>query len=218
MTFLSSLFADNSLLSETALAGLGLGIVQGFGGFEHTACVLPLMTKDLKQNMAVSIVWGMSHSFGVLGLTLGLFALKHLTGLSIVQKVADSLFGVSLVLIGTWALLKTSCNHDHNPSETASLLESGKAHQPRLVAACSTGVLHGLSGCGCVFAVLPAAALGTWKFLGVYASAFSIGTILGSIGFGFALTAVASRLVAFAGSLISIIVGLGWIAHVVIEH
>ena len=218
------------MTAETILGGFALGLMQGFGGFDHAACILPLLSKETGSNISVAVAWSLAHSAGVLILSVLLFFLKAKTGLALMERLADSLFGITLVIIGGMSLFKLLPEKAHTHSHCCShhkdscdesiepLIEPSVPVSGSIVKAMSLGILHGVSGCSCAIAVLPALGISSISALSRYALAFGGGAVVGSVCFALLVGWLMSRRVQFLGGLLSVVVGTYWIAHVLRHH
>lgn len=183
------------MLTNSAIGGFLIGIVQGFGGLDHGLCLVQMMGKSARTLLLPGILWGLSHSIGVLAICTLLFVMK-LYGLSMVYIAADYIFGATLIAIGAVSLLqslwKSNHNHDH-PSDTETHSEDKSPlsemsplvpkSNVKLLVVCWTGLIHGFSGCSCLGGVLPAFGLSSWSLLGIYAASFLLGSVIGALLF-----------------------------------
>lgn len=219
------------------LAGLSAGALHVLSGPDHLAAVAPLADADRRAAWRTGLAWGLGHGGGVLGLgLLGLLAARALP-LESISLVAEVLAGLSLILVGGWALrraLGIEVAHEHHTHDGTPPVSHTHPHLHRIHdaqpghghshAAAGIGLIHGLAGAGHLAGALPALALGTGAgaaYLGAYllaavvvmtAFAGGIATVraqLGDVGDG---ARGLARGFSLALGTITIAVGVGWLA------
>ena len=208
------------------LTGILAGFVHVVSGADHLIAMAPSAITSPKIALRNSISWGLGHSTGVFFLAfLGIF-IKDITPLDKFSNLAEFLVGISLLIIGAFAL-KNSLNlnihshsHQHDGVAHHHLHFHNKAqkkHNKHSHALTGLGLLHGMAGGSHFLAVLPALALPIPNAF-AYLISYLIGSLV-SMGLFNCLISVSilnagkkfiRRIVAFAGGL-SLAMGLFWV-------
>jgi ABC-type nickel/cobalt efflux system permease component RcnA len=225
-------------LVMAAAAGLGAGILHTWTGPDHMAALSPLAVARGRKAWGLGVRWGIGHSAGALALAgLGLLARESLK-LEVVSSWGERAVGLSLVLVGVWALIRArrthlhTHRHAHDGSEHVHLHAHvpGRGHEPSPEvarphvhghAALGFGFLHGIAGGSHLWAALPALALpvsGAVAYLG----GFALGCVAAMGAYAGTLGAVLERFPDRAGTLhrrvltaaagLAIVVGVWWLA------
>ena len=215
------------------LTGILAGFIHVVSGADHLIAMAPSAINNPKIALKNSFSWGLGHSSGVVLLAVLAIFIKDITPLNKFSNIAEFLVGISLLLVGVFAIKNSfqvwmhSHSHEHENGVAHqhyhfhSKEQKNKKHSHALT---GLGLLHGIAGGSHFLAVLPALAL---PFLN--ASAYLISYLIGSLISMNVFTCLISfttfnagkkfinRLIAFAGGL-SFSMGLFWIqksAHLV---
>jgi len=184
-------------------------------GPDHLAAVTPLAIDSRKKSWIIGFSWGLGHTMGMI-LIGGLFILfKEFLPVEAISKHSETVIGVLLIGIGSWAILRIYIRHrhrnrphphfhnkpflyahihkhTHNHSPVPSQ-NHGHEHQPNgtlkqnAFTALSIGIVHGFAGFSHLFALLPSLALPTIWASVIYIIAFASGTIMAMMIFAFLL-------------------------------
>ena len=209
------------------LTGILAGFIHVVSGADHLIAMAPSAINNPKIALKNSFSWGLGHSSGVVLLAVLAIFIKDITPLNKFSNIAEFLVGISLLLVGVFAIRNSFQVWMHSHSHKH---ENGVAHQhyhfhskeqkninKHSHALTGLGLLHGIAGGSHFLAVLPALAL---PFLN--ASAYLISYLIGSVISMNIFTCLVSfttlnagkkfinRLIAFAGGL-SFSMGLFWI-------
>ena len=208
------------------LTGILAGFIHVVSGADHLIAMAPTAITSPKTAIRNSISWGLGHSSGVIFLAFLAIFIKDITPLDKFSNFAEFLVGISLLIVGVFAI-KNSLNlnihshsHQHDGVAHNHLHFHSKAlkkHNKHFHAITGLGLLHGIAGGSHFLAVLPALALPIPN-----AFAYLISYLIGSL---FSMTLFTSlisittlkagqrfirRLIAFAGGL-SFSMGLFWL-------
>ena len=208
------------------LTGILAGFIHVVSGADHLIAMAPSAINNPKIALKNSFSWGLGHSSGVVLLAVLAIFIKDITPLNKFSNIAEFLVGISLLLVGVFAIKNSfqvwmhSHSHEHENGVAHqhyhfhSKEQKNKKHSHALT---GLGLLHGIAGGSHFLAVLPALAL---PFLN--ASAYLISYLIGSLISMNVFTCLISfttfnagkkfinRLIAFAGGL-SFSMGLFWI-------
>ena len=215
------------------LTGILAGFIHVVSGADHLIAMAPSAINNPKIALKNSFSWGLGHSSGVVLLAVLAIFIKDITPLNKFSNIAEFLVGISLLLVGVFAIKNSfqvwmhSHSHEHENGVAHqhyhfhSKEQKNKKHSHALT---GLGLPQGIAGGSHFLAVLPALAL---PFLN--ASAYLISYLIGSLISMNVFTCLISfttfnagkkfinRLIAFAGGL-SFSMGLFWIqksAHLV---
>ncbi|KAF4676292.1 hypothetical protein FOL47_006448 [Perkinsus chesapeaki] len=112
----------------------------------------------------------------------------------------------------------------------AEAASSGRGQASLIWLTLTTGVIHGLSGCGHIFGILPALALHRWQLFCGYIVTFCIGCCIGMGAFCVLISAASKSLVqrfqrpelpsdlAFWCGVVAVIFGIVWVTVVLLWH
>ena len=209
------------------LTGILAGFIHVVSGADHLIAMAPSAINNPKVALKNSFSWGLGHSSGVVLLAVLAIFIKDITPLNKFSNIAEFLVGISLLVVGIFAIKNSFQVWMHSHSHKH---ENGVAHfhyhfhskeqkniNKHSHALTGLGLLHGIAGGSHFLAVLPALAL---PFLN--ASAYLISYLIGSVISMNIFTCLVSfttlnagkklinRLIAFAGGL-SFSMGLFWI-------
>ena len=214
-------------MQAVILTGIVAGFVHVISGADHLIAMTPSAINSPKIALRNSFSWGLGHSSGVLLLAVLALLIKDITPLNIFSNIAEFLVGISLIVVGVFAI-KNSFQlslHTHSHKHLNGInhrhyhfhLKEQKKNKKHSHALTGLGLLHGIAGGSHFLAVLPALALSFAN-----ASSYLISYIFGSIicmnifTFLISFTTFNSdqkfikRLIVFAGGL-SFSMGLFWI-------
>ena len=192
-------------------------------GPDHLAAVTPLAINSRKKSWMIGFSWGLGHTIGMLLIGLLFILFKELLPFEAISKHSETIIGVLLIGIGSWAILRIYIRHRHRnrphphfhnkPFLYAHIHKHrhnhapvpsqnhGHEHQPdgtvkqNAFTALSIGIVHGFAGFSHLFALLPSLALPTIWASVTYIVAFASGTIMAMMLFAFLLGIVAFQLV-----------------------
>ena len=208
------------------LTGILAGFIHVVSGADHLIAMAPSAITYPKIAFRNSISWGLGHSSGVIFLALLAIFIKDITPLDKFSNFAEFFAGISLLLVGVFAVKNSlhlnihSHSHKHDGVAHHHLhfhSKDEKKHNKHSHALTGLGLLHGMAGGSHFLAVLPALALPVYS-----AFAYLISYLIGSLvcmNLFTCLISVATlnasqkfirRLIAFAGGL-SFSMGLFWV-------
>ena len=214
-------------MQAVILTGILAGFVHVVSGADHLIAMAPAVINSPKIALKNSFSWGLGHSSGVVLLSVLAIFVKDITSLNKFSYVAEFLVGISLLIIGVFAIKNSFQLSIHSHSHKH---DNGVAHQhyhfhinkePKnnnhSHALRGLGLLHGIAGGSHFLAVLPALALPVTN-----ACLYLISYLFGSLVSMNLFTCLVSfttfkagqkflkRLITFAGGL-SFSMGLFWI-------
>ena len=210
------------------LTGILAGFVHVISGADHLIAMAPSAITSPKIATRNSISWGVGHSSGVIVLAVLAIFIKDVTPLNKFSNYAEFLVGISLLIIGFFAIKNSfhlnihshSHSHQHNGVAHHHLhfhSADGKKHNKHFHALTGLGLLHGLAGGSHFIAVLPALALPLPNAI-AYLISYLSGSLASMILFTCLISVATlnagqkfiSKLIAFAGGL-SFSIGLFWV-------
>ena len=207
------------------VTGILAGFIHVVSGADHLIAMAPSSITSPKIAARNSISWGLGHSSGVIILAFLAIFIKDIAPLSKFSNFAEFLVGISLLVVGVFAIRNSlhlnihSHSHQHNGVAHHHLHfhsddQKKNKHSHALT---GLGLLHGLAGGSHFLAVLPALALPLPNAL-----AYLISYLSGSLASMILFTCLISvttlnagqkfirSLIAFAGGL-SFSMGLFWV-------
>ena len=207
------------------VTGILAGFIHVVSGADHLIAMAPSSITSPKIAARNSISWGLGHSSGVIILAFLAIFIKDIAPLSKFSNFAEFLVGISLLVVGVFAIRNSlhlnihSHSHQHNGVAHHHLHfhsddQKKNKHSHALT---GLGLLHGLAGGSHFLAVLPALALPLPN-----AFAYLISYLSGSLASMILFTCLISvttlnagqkfirSLIAFAGGL-SFSMGLFWV-------
>ena len=208
------------------LTGILAGFIHVVSGADHLIAMAPSSITSPKIAARNSISWGLGHSSGVIFLAFLAIFIKDITPLSKFSNFAEFLVGISLLIVGFFAIRNSlhlnlhSHSHQHNGVAHHHLhfhSEGQKKHNKHSHALTGLGLLHGLAGGSHFLAVLPALALPLPNAF-AYLISYLSGSLLSMVLFTCLISVTTlnagqkfiRRLIAFAGGL-SFSMGLFWV-------
>ena len=208
------------------LTGVIAGFVHVVSGADHLIAMVPSAITSPKIAIRNSLSWALGHSSGVVFLAVLAIFIKDITSLNKFSNVAEFLVGISLLMVGVFAIKNYfhlnihSHSHHHNGVAHHHLhfhSKEEKKHTKHSHALTGLGLLHGIAGGSHFLAVLPALALPLPNAF-VYLTAYLMGSLVSMNLFTFLISFTTvnagqkfiRRLIAFAGGL-SFSMGLFWV-------
>ncbi len=213
-------------MQAVILTGIVAGFVHVVSGADHLIAMAPAAINNPQKALKNSFSWGLGHSSGVLLLAFLAIFIKDITPLNKFSSIAEFLVGLSLLIVGVFAIKSSFQLSIHSHSHKH---ENGIAHRhfhfhvkeqksnKHSHALTGLGLLHGIAGGSHFLAVLPALALPlTSAFL--YLISYLIGSLISMNLFTCLISFTTfkasqkfiKRLIAVAGGL-SFSLGLFWI-------
>ena len=213
-------------MQAVILTGLVAGFVHVVSGADHLIAMAPAAINNPQKALKNSFSWGLGHSSGVLLLAFLAIFIKDITPLNKFTNIAEFLVGISLLIVGVFAIKNSFQLSIHSHSHKH---ENGIAHRhyhfhvkeqknnKHSHALTGLGLLHGIAGGSHFLAVLPALALPLTSAC-LYLIAYLIGSLISMNLFTFLISFTTfkasqkfiKRLIAVAGGL-SFSLGLFWI-------
>ena len=207
------------------VTGILAGFIHVVSGADHLIAMAPSSITSPKIAARNSISWGLGHSSGVIILAFLAIFIKDIAPLSKFSNFAEFLVGISLLVVGIFAIRNSlhlnihSHSHQHNGVAHHHLHfhSDDKKHNKHSHALTGLGLLHGLAGGSHFLAVLPALALPLPNAL-AYLISYLSGSLVSMILFTCLISVTTLNagqkfirsLIAFAGGL-SFSMGLFWV-------
>ena len=208
------------------LTGILAGLVHVVSGADHLIAMAPSAITSPKIAIKNSISWGLGHSSGLIFLAVLAILVKDITPLDKFSNFAEFFVGVSLLIIGVFAIKNSiylnihSHLHQHGGVAHHHLhfhSKVQKKHNKHSHALTGLGLLHGIAGGSHFLAVLPALALPIPNAF-AYLISYLIGSLVSMILFSCLISITTlnagqkfiRRLIAFTGGL-SFSMGLFWL-------
>ncbi|MBT3207533.1 MAG: High-affinity nickel transporter [Bacteroidetes bacterium] len=199
----------------TFFTGLLSSMVHVVSGPDHLAAVTPLAVDRQKRSWLVGFYWGIGHTLGILIIGILFYFFREILPVEKISAISEQLVGVILILIGTWAIVRTYYSkfnkshshphihtkpntyvhvHDHSHEENQNH-KHGHTKEGRNASLSSflIGIFHGLAGVSHLLAILPTLALPSNYEAGSYLFGFGIGTIMAMVGFSMIIGYVAFK-------------------------
>jgi len=214
-------------MQAVILTGTITGFVHVVSGADHLISMAPAAINNPQKALKNSFSWGLGHSSGVLLLVLLAIFIKDITPLNKFSSIAEFLVGISLLIVGVFAIKNSfklslhSHSHKHENGISHRHLhfhvKEQKNNDKHSHALTGLGLLHGLAGGSHFLAVLPALALPLTSAC-FYLISYLIGSLISMNLFTCLISFMTfnasqkfiKRLIAFAGGL-SFSMGLFWI-------
>ena len=206
------------------VTGILAGFIHVVSGADHLIAMAPSSITSPKIAARNSISWGLGHSSGVIFLAFLAIFIKDITPLSKFSNFAEFLVGISLLVVGIFAIRNSlhlnihSHAHQHNGVAHHHLhFHNDDKKNKHSHALTGLGLLHGLAGGSHFLAVLPALALPLPNAL-AYLISYLSGSLVSMILFTCLISVTTLNagqkfirsLIAFAGGL-SFSMGLFWV-------
>jgi len=215
-------------MQAVILTGIVAGFVHVVSGADHLIAMVPAAINNPQKALKNSFSWGLGHSSGVLLLAFLAILIKDITPLNKFSSIAEFLVGISLLIVGLFAIKNSFQLSIHSHSHKH---ENGIAHRhfhlhvkeqknnnnKHSHALTGLGLLHGIAGGSHFLAVLPALALPLTSAC-LYLISYLIGSLISMNLFTCLISFTTfkasqkfiKRLIAVAGGL-SFSLGLFWI-------
>ena len=214
-------------MQAVILTGIVAGFVHVVSGADHLIAMVPAAINNPQKALKNSFSWGLGHSSGVILLAfLGIF-IKDITPLNKFSNFAEFLVGISLLIVGVFAI-KSSFQlsiHSHSHKHDNGIahhhfhfhLNEKRNNNQHSHALTGLGLLHGIAGGSHFLGILPALALPLASAC-FYLISYLIGSLISMNLFTCLISFTTfnasqkfiRRLIAFAGGL-SFSMGLFWI-------
>ena len=214
-------------MQAVILTGILAGFVHVVSGADHLISMAPSAINNPQKALKNSFSWGLGHSSGVLLLTFLAIFIKDITPLNKFSNFAEFLVGISLLIVGVFAI-KSSFQlsiHSHSHKHDNGIahhhfhfhLNKQRNNNQHSHALTGLGLLHGIAGGSHFLGILPALALPLASAC-FYLISYLIGSLISMNLFTFLISFTTfnasqkfiRRLIAFAGGL-SFSMGLFWI-------
>ncbi len=155
-------------MQAVILTGVVAGFVHVVSGADHLIAMAPAAINNPQKALKNSFSWGLGHSSGILLLSFLAIFIKDITPLNKFSSIAEFLVGISLLIVGVFAIKNSfqlsihSHSHkhengiDHRHFHFHVKEEKNNKHSHALT---GLGLLHGIAGGSHFLAVLPALAL-----------------------------------------------------------
>jgi len=213
-------------MQAVILTGIVAGFVHVVSGADHLIAMAPAAINNPQKAFKNSFSCGLGHSSGVLLLAFLAIFIKDITPLNKFSSIAEFLVGISLLIVGVFAIKNSFQLSIHSHSHKH---ENGIAHRhfhfhvqeqknnKQSHALTGLGLLHGIAGGSHFLAVLPALALPLTSAC-LYLISYLIGSLISMNLFTCLISFTTfkasqkfiKRLIALAGGL-SFSLGLFWI-------
>ena len=215
-------------MQAVILTGIVAGFVHVVSGADHLIAMAPAAINNPQKALKNSFSWGLGHSSGIILLAFLAIFIKDITPLNNFSNIAEFLVGISLLIVGIFAI-KNSFQlsiHSHSHKHGNGIAhrhfhfhanEQKNNNNKHSHALTGLGLLHGIAGGSHFLAILPALALPLTS-----ACLYMISYLIGSLTSMNLFTCLISfttfkasqkfikRLIAVAGGL-SFSLGLFWI-------
>jgi len=213
-------------MQAVILTGMVAGFVHVVSGADHLIAMAPAAINNPQKALKNSFSWGLGHSSGILLLAFMAIFIKDITPLNKFSNIAEFLVGISLLIVGVFAIKNSFQLSIHSHSHKH---ENGIAHRhfhfhikeqnnsKDSHALTGLGLLLGIAGGSHFIAVLPALALPLTSAC-LYLISYLIGSLISMNLFTCLISFTTfkasqkfiKRLIAAAGGL-SFSLGLFWI-------
>jgi ABC-type nickel/cobalt efflux system permease component RcnA len=226
----------------TFLTGFAASVAHVVTGPDHLAAVTPLAIDSRKRSWMVGFSWGLGHTVGMLLIGLLFILFRSLLPVDAISKHSETIIGLLLIAIGTWAIVRTFIRHSHrnrphghfhhDPYLYAHIHRHTHDHshpspvplRRNILTALGIGIVHGFAGFSHLFALLPSLALPSISATLIYIVAFAAGTILTMVLFAFLLGLIAAgaetkrhekflKWLTYGGGMLAIGIGILWLVH-----
>ena len=157
-------------MQAVILTGTIAGFVHVVSGADHLIAMVPAAINNPQKALKNSFSWGLGHSSGVLLLAFLAIFIKDITPLNKFSSIAEFLVGISLLIVGVFAIKNSfqlslhshshkhgnGISHHHLHFHVKKQKNNNNKHSHALT---GLGLLHGLAGGSHFLAILPALAL-----------------------------------------------------------
>ncbi len=97
----------------TFLTGFIASVAHVATGPDHLAAVTPLAIDSRKKSWIVGFSWGLGHTIGMLLIGLLFILFKEYLPIEAISKHSETVIGILLIGIGSWALVRIYIRHKH---------------------------------------------------------------------------------------------------------
>jgi len=97
----------------TFLTGFIASVAHVATGPDHLAAVTPLAIDSRKKSWAVGFAWGVGHTIGMLLIGMLFILFKEYLPIDAISKHSETVIGILLIGIGSWALVRIYIRHKH---------------------------------------------------------------------------------------------------------
>ena len=97
----------------TFLTGFVASMAHVVTGPDHLAAVTPLAIDSRKKSWVIGFSWGLGHTIGMLLIGLLFILFKEILPIEAISKHSDTVIGLLLIGIGSWAIIRTYLHHKH---------------------------------------------------------------------------------------------------------
>jgi len=203
----------------TIITGFAASVAHVVTGPDHLAAVTPLSIDSRKRSWIIGMFWGLGHTLGMLLIGAVFLVFREVFPVELISRHSESIVGVLLIAIGTWAILRIYRRHFHSSSSHAHFHthphfyahkhehvhgtgghhehphpnDVHPNHRQNMITSLSIGIFHGFAGFSHLIAILPSLALPSKTDALLYLASFAIGTILTMMIFSYMLGVVAYR-------------------------
>jgi len=224
-------------------AGLLAGVLHTFTGPDHLAALMPLSVNRKLKAAWLGVRWGVGHSIGVFIVSILFMAGRHVgekaVDLSLLEEWGERVVAIALILLGAWAVWRTSRTqlhvhahthdgaephahvHTHTADAHGTAEKSGWHAHLHNHAAIGAGTLHGVAGMAHLLGVLPALAMPSIELGLAYLLCFALGSILSMASFaaifGVITAAIGARgtgmikVTSYCAAIGCILIGIYWL-------
>ena len=113
-------------MQAVILTGIVAGFVHVVSGADHLIAMAPAAINNPQKALKNSFSWGLGHSSGILLLAFLAIFIKDITPLNKFSNIAEFLVGISLLIVGVFAIKNSSQLSIHSHSHKH---ENGIAHR-----------------------------------------------------------------------------------------
>ena len=156
-------------MQAVILTGVVAGFVHVVSGADHLIAMAPAAINNPQKALKNTFSWGLGHSSGVLLLAFLAIFIKDITPLNKFSNIAEFLVGISLLIVGVFAINNSFqlSMHSHSHKHENGIahrhfhfhVKEQKNNNKHSHALTGLGLLHGIAGGSHFLAVLPALAL-----------------------------------------------------------
>jgi len=97
----------------TFLTGFIASVAHVATGPDHLAAVTPLAIDSRKKSWVVGFSWGLGHTIGMLLIGMLFILFKEYLPIEAISKHSETVIGILLIGIGSWALIRIYIRHKH---------------------------------------------------------------------------------------------------------
>jgi hypothetical protein len=97
----------------TLLSGFVASVAHVVTGPDHMAAVTPLAIDSRKKSWLIGFSWGLGHTLGMLLIGAVFILFRGLLPVESIAKHSDTIIGLLLIGVGSWAILRIYLRHSH---------------------------------------------------------------------------------------------------------